>query len=174
MTKLAEDVPPGSDGLIFFPHLMGERWPKYNPYARGTIFGLTLSHQKQHVIRAILEGNAYLIRQIIETFGSNRIVNITATGGGAKSKLWLQIIADVTQKIVSTPKVTEATALGAVILAAVGTGFFATLDDAMKQWVHIRNICTPDGKLREIYDKNYDLYQLIDNNLEKFYPEISF
>jgi xylulokinase len=174
MVELAQDVPPGSEGLIFFPHLMGERWPKFNSYAKGTIFGLTLSHRKKHVIRAILEGNAYLIRQIIEGYGIQRIENITATGGGTKSKLWLQIIADVTQKTVSIPEVTEATALGAAMLAAVGIGAFATLDDAMKQWVHIHDVCVPDGKRKEIYDKMYDLYRRMDNDLEKYYPEISF
>jgi xylulokinase len=153
---------------------MGERWPKFNSYAKGTIFGLTLSHRKKHVIRAILEGNAYLIRQIIEGYGIQRIENITATGGGTKSKLWLQIIADVTQKTVSIPEVTEATALGAAMLAAVGIGAFATLDDAMKRWVHIHDACVPDGKRKEIYDKMYDLYRRMDNDLEKYYPEISF
>jgi len=174
MVKLAQDVPPGSDGLIFFPHLMGERWPKFNSYARGTIFGLTLSHQKKHVIRAILEGNVYLIRQIIEGYGIDRIENITATGGGAKSELWLQIISDVTQKTVSVPRVTEATALGGAMLAGVGIGAFATLDEAMNQWVHIHDVCFPDAKLKGIYDKMYDLYRRMDNDLEKYYPEVSF
>lgn len=170
MFSLAQEVPPGSDGIIFLPHLMGERWPKYNPYAKGTIFGLTLSHQKKHIIRAILEGNAYLIRQMIDNFGHSHISNITATGGGAKSTLWLQIISDVTQKIVSVPKVTEATALGAVILSAVGIGIFDSLSDAMSQLVHIYDICFPK---KGIYDKLYDLYCRIDRDLEKFYKETS-
>lgn len=170
MFNLAEQVSPGSDGLIFFPHLMGERWPKYNPYAKGTIFGLTLSHQKKHIIRAILEGNAYLIRQMIDNFGHNRINNITATGGGAKSHLWLQIISDVTQKTVSVPKVIEATALGTVILSSVGIGIFPTLGEAMKQLVYVYDICIPR---KGIYDRLYELYKKIDNDLEKFYKETS-
>ncbi len=171
MVDLAEDVPPSSDGIIFFPHLMGERWPKFNSYAKGTIFGLTLSHRKKHIIRAILEGNAYLIRQIIESYGIQRIENITATGGGAKSKLWLQIISDVTGKTVSVPKVTEATALGSAILSAVGIGFFGSLSDAMKKWVHIHDCCFPDKNKKEIYDKAYELYCQIDGVLEEFYPK---
>ncbi len=170
MFSLAEEVPPGSDGLIFFPHLMGERWPKYNPYAKGTIFGLTLSHQKKHIIRAILEGNAYLIRQMIDNFGYDRINNITATGGGAKSHLWLQIISDVTQKTVSVPKVIEATALGAVILSSVGIGVFPSLNSAMKQMVHVYDTCFPK---MGIYDKLYELYKRMDSDLEKFYKETS-
>lgn len=170
MFNLAQEVPPGSDGVIFFPHLMGERMPKYNPYAKGTIFGLTLSHQKKHIIRAILEGNAYLIRQMIDNFGHNRISNITATGGGAKSTLWLQIISDVTQKVVSVPKVIEATALGVVILSAVGIGVFDSLSDAMGQLVHIHDICFPEERG---YNRLYDLYRRIDDELEKFYKETS-
>ncbi|MGB9595109.1 MAG: xylulokinase [Candidatus Poribacteria bacterium] len=171
MVKLAENVFPASDGLIFFPHLMGERWPKFNSYAKGTIFGLTLSHRKKHIIRAILEGNAYLIRQIIESYGIHRIENITATGGGAKSNLWLQIIADVIGKTISVPKVTEATALGSAILSAVGIGFFDSLDDAIKEWVHIHDCCFPDKSKKEIYDNAYKLYCQIDNALEEFYPK---
>ena len=171
MVKLAEDVSPGSDGLIFFPHLMGERWPKFNSYAKGTIFGLTLSHRKKHIIRAILEGNAYLIRQIIEGYGIERVENITATGGGAKSKLWLQIISDVTGKTVSVPKVTEATALGGAILSAVGIGAFSSLDEAMRQWVHIQDCCFPDDNVKDVYDKAYGLYCRLDKSLEEFYPE---
>ncbi len=170
MFRLAQEVPPGSDGVIFFPHLMGERWPKYNPYAKGTIFGLTISHQKKHIIRAILEGNAYIIRQMIDNFGYDRIINITATGGGAKSLLWLQIISDVTQKIVSVPKVTEATALGTVILSAVGMGIFNSLNEAMGKLVQIHDICFPQ---KGIYDKLYQLYTQIDNELEKFYEGTS-
>jgi len=174
MMDIAKDVSPGSDGLIFFPHLMGERWPKYDPNAKGTIFGLTLSHRKQHIIRAILEGNAYLIRQIIETFGVDRIENITTAGGGTKSELWLQIIADVTQKTVSTPRVAEATALGSAIIAAVGIGAFASLDDAMKEWVQISDRCKPNSELKDVYDKAYSLYRRIDSDLEKYYAEVSF
>ena len=171
MVELAGNASPGSDGLIFFPHLMGERWPKFNSYAKGTIFGLTLSHRKKHIIRAILEGNAYLIRQIIENYGIHRVENITATGGCAKSKLWLQIIADVTGKTISVPRVTEATALGSAILSAIGIRFFDSLDNAIKEWVCIQDFCFPNNNVKEIYDKAYRLYCRIDNALEEFYPE---
>lgn len=171
LDETAQRVNPGSDGIIFFPHLMGERGPKQNPYAKGVIFGLTLAHRKGHIIRAILEGNAYLIRHIIENYGADRIGDIVAAGGGARSKLWRQIIANVTHRAVFAPEVPETTALGAAMMAAVGTGAFASLEEAADNWVQIRDGCMPEDKLMGKYDKIYDLYRRLDAALEAFYPE---
>jgi xylulokinase len=169
----AQKIAPGADGIIFFPHLMGERGPKHNPYAKGVIFGLTLAHRKGHIIRAILEGNAYLIRHIIDNYGSTRVKDITTAGGGAKSRLWRQIIANVTQKPVFTPRVTETTALGAAMMAAVGTGAFAGLEEAANAWVQIQESCEPEIGPMKKYDERYDLYRRLDAVLEPFYQEIS-
>ena len=168
----AMNINPGADGVIFFPHLMGERGPRHNPHAKGAIFGLTLAHRREHILRAILEGNAYLIRHIIEKYGTNRIGDILAAGGGAKSRLWRQIIASVTHKTVLAPKVADTTALGAAILAAVGTGFFATVEEAAESWVKVLDGCAPENTLTDKYDRMYDLYRRIDASLEPFYPEI--
>ena len=173
LAEAAQEVNPGADGIIFFPHLMGERGPKHSSCAKGTIFGLTLAHRKEHIIRAIMEGNAYLIRHIIDSYGSDRIGDMVATGGGAKSKLWRQIIANVTHKTVLVPEVVESTALGAAMLAAVGTGAFATLEDAAARWVNIRDGCAPENDLMKKYDKIYDLYRRLDASLEPFYPEVT-
>jgi xylulokinase len=167
----AANVNPGADGLIFFPHLMGERGPKHNPHAKGAIFGLTLAHRREHVYRAILEGNAYLIRHIIDNRDADRIGDILAAGGGAKSRLWRRIIASVTRKTVFAPKVAETTALGAAILAAVGTGYFATVEEAAESWVKVLDGCAPENTLTDKYDRMYDLYRRIDASLEPFYPE---
>ncbi len=172
LVEAAQEIDPGSDGIIFFPHLMGERGPKPNSHAKGTIFGLTLAHRKEHIIRAILEGNAYLIRHIIDSYGADRIGDIVVAGGGAKSKLWRQIIANVTHKTTLVPEVVESTALGAAIVAAVGTGAFATLKDAAERWVKIRDGCAPENDLMKKYDKMYDLYRRVDAALEPFYPEV--
>ena len=172
LDEAARKISPGADGVIFFPHLMGERGPKHNPHAKGVIFGLTLAHRKEHIIRAILEGNAYLIRHIIDSYGADRIGDIVAAGGGAKSKLWRQIIADVTHKTVSVPKVAETTALGAAMLAAVGTGAFTTLEEVSGRWVQILDGCKPENGLTKRYDKMYDLYRRLDTSLETFYPEV--
>jgi xylulokinase len=172
LDEAAWKISPGADGVIFFPHLMGERGPKHNPHAKGVIFGLTLAHRREHVVRAILEGNAYLIRHIIDRYGSDRIGDIVAAGGGAKSKLWRQIIADVTHKTVLVPRVAETTALGAAMLAAVGTGDFATLEEAAEQWVQLLDGCTPENQLTGKYDEMYDLYRRLDASLEPFYSEM--
>ena len=172
LVAAAQEIKPGADGIIFFPHLMGERGPKHNCRAKGTIFGLTLAHRKEHIIRAIMEGNAYLIRHIIDSYGADRIGDIVAAGGGAKSRLWRQIIANVTQKTVLVPEVVESTALGAAMLAAVGTGAFAALNEAAECWVKIRDGCAPENGLVKEYDKIYDLYRRLDASLEPLYPEV--
>ena len=166
----ARGVSAGADGVIFTPHLMGERGPKQNPHAKGVIFGLTLAHRKEHVIRAILEGNAYLIRHIIDNRGVH-FDDITAAGGGAKSALWRQIIASVTHKTVLTPKVAEATALGAAILAAVGVGMFPTPEEGSESWARILDGCEPEDALTDRYDRMYDMYRRLDAAVETLYPE---
>jgi len=168
----AENITPGADGLIFLPHLMGERGPKSNPCAKGVIFGLTLAHRREHVIRAILEGNAYLIRHIMDNYGAENIRDIVAAGGGAKSRLWRQIIASVTHKPVFVPKVAETTSLGAAILAAVGTGLFATPEEGSQSWVQILDSCKPEDALTGLYDRMYDIYRRLDAAVESFYPEV--
>ena len=172
LDEAARKVRPGSDGVIFFPHLMGERGPRHNPYAKGVIFGLTLAHRREHIVRSILEGNAYLIRHIIDSYGADRIGDIVAAGGGAKSGLWRQIIANITHKAVLVPRVAETTALGAAMLAAVGIGAFATLEEAADSWVHISDGCVPEDDLVEKYDRIYDLYRRLDASMEAFYPEV--
>lgn len=172
LDEAAGKIRSGADGIIFFPHLMGERGPKHNPSAKGSIFGLTLAHRKEHIIRAILEGNAYLIRQIIDRYGADRVGDIVGAGGGAKSRLWRQIIANITHKSVFAPRVAETTALGAAMLAAVGTGAFATLEEAAERWVHIADGCAPEDDLAGKYDRIYELYKRIDASLEVFYPEV--
>ena len=172
LDEAARKINHGADGVIFFPHLMGERGPKHNPDAKGAIFGLTLAHRKEHIIRAILEGNAYLIRHIMDNYGADSIGDIVAAGGGAKSKLWRQIIANVTRKTVVVPRVAETTALGAAMMAAVGTGAFATLEEVAERWVQILDGCAPENDLTEKYGRMYDLYRRLDSSLEAFYPEV--
>jgi len=174
LDKEAARINPGADGLIFFPHLMGERGPKHNPHAKGFIFGLTLAHRKGHIIRAILEGNAYLIRHIIENYGNESVNDITAAGGGAKSRLWCDIIGNVTHKVVYIPKVAETTVLGAAMIAAVGIGLFSNLEEAANKWVKIQDNCQPKKDLMAKYDKVYDVYRRLDSIVEPFYKEMPY
>jgi len=168
--KEAAKAPPGAGGLIFIPHLMGERAVKHNPDAKGTLFGLTLGHQKRHIIRAILEGNAYIIRHLFDVQeGSDEITEILTVGGGAKSSLWRKIIANVTGKTVLVPRIFEAASLGVAILAGVGTGVLNSIQEATNAWIHFAGRIEPDAVLMQKYEKSYKLYRDLDATLQQFY-----
>ena len=169
----AAKAPPGAGGLIFIPHLMGERAVKHNPDAKGTLFGLTLGHQKRHIIRAILEGNAYIIRHLFDVHeDSDEITEILTVGGGAKSSLWREIIANVTGKTVLVPRIFEAASLGVAILAGVGTGVLNSIQEAANAWIHIADRMEPNTALMQRYEKSYKLYRDLDRTLQKFYPRV--
>lgn len=130
LTKIAERVSPGSDGLLFHPYLTGERAPLWNPNARGSFFGLTLSHQKEHMIRAVLEGvifNMYTVLLAMEEqMGTPS--KIHATGGFARSPIWRQMMADIFNQQVIVPESYESSCLGAVVLGLYATGRAESLD----------------------------------------------
>ncbi|MFQ6041976.1 MAG: xylulokinase, partial [Candidatus Poribacteria bacterium] len=169
----AAKAPPGAGGLIFIPHLMGERAVKHNPDAKGTLFGLTLGHQKRHVIRAIMEGNAYIIRHLFDAQNdSDGIKEILTVGGGAKSRLWRGIIANVAGKTVLAPRIFEAASLGAAILAGVGTGVLDSVQETANKWVNITDRIEPDPTFMQKYEKSYRLYRDLDAALQEFYPRV--
>src|SRR5207249_9447589 len=114
----------GAEGLIFLPCMQGAMAPEWNGDARGVFYGLTLAHSKAHMTRALLEGSAFALRDILEAIGAAglEVRRLTIVGGGAKGSLWRQIKADVTGLPVRVPTSVETTATGAAILAAVGAG----------------------------------------------------
>ncbi|WP_223069976.1 gluconokinase [Paenibacillus caui] len=124
LTKIAERVRPGSDGLLFHPYLSGERAPLWNPNARGSFFGLTLHHKQEHMIRAVLEGVIYNLYTVLlameEQIGQPN--KILATGGFARSELWRQMMADIFEQPVTVPESFESSCLGAVVLGLYATG----------------------------------------------------
>ncbi|MFQ6098902.1 MAG: xylulokinase, partial [Armatimonadota bacterium] len=129
MTAEAANAPVGSEGLVFLPYLTGERTPHANPNARGVFFGLTLRHTKAHIIRAIMEGVAFGLRDsfaIIKDMGVT-FSQVRASGGGARSDLWRQIQADVTHEAQHVINVDEGPALGVALLAGVGTGVWSSV-----------------------------------------------
>jgi xylulokinase len=117
---------------------MGERGPEPDPEAKGVLFGLTLAHGRADITRAVLEGSAFQLRRILESCGLSSSSEIVAVGGGAKSALWLDIIADVTGLTLLVPRVVEAGALGAAILAGVGVGVYPDIREASRALVHIK------------------------------------
>jgi xylulokinase len=162
LSREAARVPAGSDGVVFLPCLQGAMAPEWNGAARGVFYGLTLAHTRAHMTRAILEGSAYALRDILEAMKAAGldVRRLTIVGGGAKGELWRQIKADVTGLPVRVPKSVETTATGAAILAAVASGVHRTIDDAVKAFVAYRpDEHQPDPERHQAYEETYSLYR---------------
>jgi xylulokinase len=157
----AAQVPPGADGLIFLPCLMGAMAPTWNEAARGTFFGFTLAHTRHHFTRAVLEGSAYAVRDITDQMQAIglKLQEVRVMGGGARSRLWNQIKANVTGIPITVPQTTETTALGAALLALVGIGAFANLAEASRQAVRIVERFEPEPEVQALYTDFYSLYR---------------
>ena len=133
LTKIAEGVRPGSDGLIFHPYLAGERAPLWNPDVRGSFFGLTMTHKKEHMIRAALEGviyNLYTVFLALTECMESPVTRIQATGGFARSEVWRQMMSDIFESDVVVPESYESSCLGACILGLYATGKVDSFDVA--------------------------------------------
>ncbi len=157
----ASDSPPGSDGLIFLPYLTGERTPHPDPLARGGFIGLTIRHTLNHLTRAVLEGVSFGLRDSFELMkgsGLSDISQVRVTGGGARSSLWLQILADVLNVELVTVSSQEGAAYGAALLAATGAGVFSDVPSACSQAIYITGRTTPSKDV-ETYDALYPLYR---------------
>jgi xylulokinase len=138
LVESAAEVPAGSEGLIFLPYLTGERSPHPDPLARGAFVGLTLAHDRRHLTRAVLEGVAFGLRDGLDLMtqaGMPAPSQIRASGGGTASPLWRQILADVLGAEIATVNTTEGAAYGAGLLAAVGAGWYPSVDDACEALV---------------------------------------
>lgn len=162
LSKEAERIPPGAEGLVFLPCMQGAMAPEWNGAARGVFYGLTLAHSRAHMTRAILEGSAFALRDIVEAMANAGldVRRLTIVGGGAKGPLWRQIKADVTGLPVRVPTSVETTATGAAILAAVGAGLNPTVGDAVKAFVEYEpDEHQPDPERRETYDESYRRYR---------------
>ena len=157
LNREAEAVAPGSEGVIFLPCMMGAMAPEWNNKARGVFYGLTLAHGRGHLARAILEGAAYALRSIVESMqkAGCETAEIRAVGGGARSRLFRQIRADVTGIPVVTVSTVETAALGAALLAAVGSGLGGDLQEVAGRTVRIVERVEPDLKNRVLYDQAY-------------------
>ena len=163
LTAEAKKVPPGADGLLWTPYLMGERTPHLDPYARAALVGLTASHTRGHVVRAILEGVAFSLKDSFTIFGEMKvpISNIRLGGGGAKSPLWRQIQADVYGNDVETIEQEEGAAYGAAILAGVGAKMWSSVDDACKQIVRVRERIKPQADAAKTMTASYAAFRRV-------------
>jgi xylulokinase len=172
LDQLAEKISAGSEGLIFLPYLTGVRTPHMNPHATGMFFGLTLNHSDAHLVRSVLEGVGYSMRDSLEIFKSLGINmdRIIISGGGAKSRLWKQILADILGSEVYTSTMKEQACFGAAIMAGVGVGAYSSIDSACASIVRIHEQpIMPIAENIEIYESRYKVYQqLYQNNRELF------
>jgi xylulokinase len=162
LSKEAERVPPGAEGLVFLPCMQGAMAPEWNGAARGVFYGLTLAHSRAHMTRAILEGSAFALRDIVEAMvkAGLDVRRLTIVGGGAKGALWRQIKADVTGLPVRVPTSVETTATGAAIVASVASGLHADVADAVRTFVSYRpEHHEPDRGPRHAYDDAYRRYR---------------
>lgn len=175
LSNEAEKIPPGSDGLLFLPYLAGERTPHMDNRAKGVFFGLTLQHTWQHMVRAIMEGVAFSFRDSLTVFNelginTNRII---ASGGGAASGLWLQILADVLNLEVFRTKVSEQACMGAAITAGVGVRSFSSFEEACELLVrHGKSSVNPINANLHLYDRHYAIYRQLYKNNRKLFRQL--
>jgi xylulokinase len=159
----AAGIPAGSEGLLFLPYLTGERTPHPDPLARGAWVGLTIRHSRPHLTRAVLEGVAFGIKDsftLIQDAGLGRIEQVRVSGGGARSALWRQIMADVLGVELVTVNTTEGAAYGAALLAAVGAGLYGTVEEACSATIQVTGRTVPGPSVTS-YAQVYPLYQAL-------------
>jgi xylulokinase len=160
MGKVVDETPPGANGVIFTPWLHGNRSPFEDPYARGMFFNLNLETGKREMIRAVLEGDAYHKRWMLETVEKNvpRSDTIRFVGGGARSDTWGQILADVTGRTIEVTEHPEnAGAAGAALVCGVGLRAIQFSD--IPKIIHVCKTFKPRGIYKNLYDKQYRVYQ---------------
>jgi xylulokinase len=150
-------------GLLVLPHLSGAGTPTFDTASKGAILGLTFSTTRSDIAKAILEGLTYELRLNLELLraGGVRIDVLRAIGGGAKSKLWLQLKADITGIPVVTPRVTEAAAFGAALLAGRGVGLFESTADVASRFLELTQTYAPDPARHEAYSRLFELYRQV-------------
>jgi xylulokinase len=160
--EMAASVPAGSDGLLFLPYLSGERAPHPDPYARGAFIGLTLRHNKSHMVRAVMEGITYGMLDSVELMRTAgiRSKTIVASGGGARSPFWRQMMADAFETPIALVNATEGAAYGGALLAAVGTGAYSDVRSAAKACIATTVAANP-GPDAKTYAKYYPRYRAL-------------
>ncbi len=161
LTALADQAPIGSEGLLFMPYLTGERTPHKDPYARGGFVGLTIRHERKHLIRSVLEGITFAMRDSLEIARSLgiEIKEIRATGGGAKSPFWKQLQADIYGCEISTIGSDQGPAFGAAIMAGVGAGVYNSIPEACDNIIKVVERTEPNEKNVKEYNDYYEVYR---------------
>lgn len=175
LTAEAASAPAGCEGLLFLPYLTGERTPYPDPNARGVFMGLTLRHDKRHLVRAVLEGVAYGLRDSLELMKNlgTEIHQVRASGGGARSELWRQILADVFDSELVVINVTEGAAYGAALLAGVGAGVYKDVAEACRQTIEVVQRTEPVPENTALYRELYPVYRTLYSALKPSFDQVS-
>lgn len=163
LTEGAAKVPAGCEGLLFLPYLTGERTPHPDPFARGTFFGLTLRHGRNHLTRSMLEGVTYGLRDSLELMRDLGIdvSQLRASGGGARSPFWRQMLADVFGAEIVTVNAEEGAAYGAALLAGVGGGVYSSVAEACQTAVKVTGKAEPNPATVAVYEDYYPRYRAL-------------
>ncbi|MFS0656230.1 xylulokinase [Bacillus sp. 179-C3.3 HS] len=171
----AEHVPPGADGLLFTPYLVGERTPYADSTIRGSFVGLDSRHERVHLVRSVLEGITFSLNESIALFrqAGKRIDSIVSIGGGAKSDTWLQMQADIFQAEIIQLEHEQGPALGAAMLAAVGCGWFESLEDCAMRFIHPVGAYSPNEQHVDRYADLFRLYQSIYAKTKDIHADLS-
>jgi xylulokinase len=169
--KMAEKVAPGADGLLILPHFSGAVCPQLNTDARGVFWGLSLAHGKAHIVRALMESVAFLLKENIDVLDELgcRADRIISLGGAARSPLWNQIKADILNKETVIPASEETTCLGAALIAAAGAGFFPDIQSAAAAMTGNGKIYRPDKENVELYREIYRKYKRINETAMRLF-----
>ena len=171
LVKYAKKSPYGSRGLIFLPYLSGERSPHWNPHAKGVFFGLTLSHVKEDMIRSVMEGVIYSIRDIYEIILSHGISvkHFRTTGGLSKSDFFNQLKADILGIPVEVPYISDGELVGAAVVGGLGIGIYKDIREASSAMYRPRRILYPDTGKKALYDELYSLYKNLYPSLSSYF-----
>jgi xylulokinase len=163
LTREAAAIPAGSDGVLWAPYLMGERTPHLNPNARATLTGLAANHTRGHVVRAVLEGVAFSLKDTFSLFTEMKVPvnNVRLGGGGARSDLWRHIQADVYGHEVEILAAEEGAAYGAALLAGVGAKFWNSVDEACDAVVQVQKRIQPDPGAFNALQTQYEKYRML-------------
>jgi xylulokinase len=173
LNQAAEKIPPGCEGLLMLPCLMGAMTPTWNALARGTFMGFTLAHTREHFVRAIMEASAFAVRDITDRMNEIGLLlkEIRIVGGGARSLLWRQIKADVCGLPVTITQTSETTALGAAILALSGSGLADSISSAVRSAVRVKETLQPRPDIQRRYEDYYQLYRATYFSLLKVFEQ---
>ena len=166
--------PIGSNKLILLPFFMGARSTRFNPHAKGVLFGLDLSHKRGDIGRSIMEGVAFEVKACIDTLSKMGmdVYDVYLMGGGSKADIWNSIKADVYNKIVKVPRITEAGSLGAFALGGYSIGLFSNPEDEIAKINNIVKEFKPDAKNNKLYMQYYDIYNDLYNSVENLFERL--